>query len=161
VNRDEFASLPLRIALGLIYDMARAKLEPLPRLDVPKPPLYDGRLSKGGGFMWMSEMVLADLEWWARAKKKSAESGGTYADKDRKTFETLTKWIAWRTLYPSDTWSGKRGDERVSAAPPSGNPRINEWGPRSDVKKKPAAGGPTQAPRADDDGGADPEGYGF
>jgi hypothetical protein len=130
VKRDDFVSLPLRIALGIIYDIARTpKLVDMPRPDVPKPPLYDTKLSKGGGgFVWMSEMALADLEWWRNTKQKSADGNGDYADRDRKSVATLEKWIAWRVCFPSDTWSGKRGEDRVSGAPPSRNPTVQPMG---------------------------------
>lgn len=139
MTRDDFVSLPLRIALGLIYDMAEKRLRDIPRPDVPKPPLYDGRLSRDGGFVWMSEMDLGGLEWWAKTKQKSADGGGQYAEKDGKIAATLRKWLDWRALFPSDCWSGRRGDDRVTAAPPGRNPRVHEWGPRTDSTKKPDA----------------------
>jgi hypothetical protein len=163
VTRDQFVALPLRIALGIIYDIARTpKLVDMPCPDVPKPPLFDGRLSKGkDGFVWMSEMLLRDLEWWRDAKQKTADTPEhKYADQARKAVATLTKWIAWRTLYPSDVWSGKRGDERVTAAPPSRDPGINAWGPRNDAKK-PDTKNSKPAARPEDDGRDEGEGYGF
>ncbi len=132
MTREEFASLPPKIALEVLYDIARAKLEPLTRPDVPRAPLYDGRLSRGNkGFTFMSEMLLRDLEWWEKKKSESAESGSQYAEKDRKTAATLRAWIAWRKLFPSELWSGKRDEDRVTAAPPSRDPKLHEWGPRA------------------------------
>lgn len=163
MTRDEFVSLPLRIALGIIYDIARTqRLVDMPMPDVPKPPLYDTKLSKGGGgFVWMSEMALADLEWWRNTKQKSADGNGDYADRDRKSVATLEKWIAWRVCFPSDTWSGKRGEDRVSGAPPSRNPTVRQWGPRSDAKKPDAKSGPRGPALTEHDANEEPEGYGF
>lgn len=162
MTRDEFASLPPRIALELIYDMARTKLVNVPRPEVPKPPLYDGRLSKGNekGFVWMSEMALSDLEWWATAKEKSAAEGGRYAEQNAKSAATLRKWIAWRMLFPFEPWSGKRGEDRVTAAMPSRSPELHAWGPRSDSKKPASQQSERRAP-APDDRGNDEDDLGF
>jgi hypothetical protein len=138
VTRDEFASLPPRIALELIYDMAKAKLINVPRPDVPKPPLYDGRLSRGDkGFVWMSEMLLSDLEWWRTAKQKTVDEGGKWAEQAGKAVVTLSKWIAWRSLFPSELWSGKRNDDRVTAAPPNRTPAVHDWPKKNESQKKP------------------------
>jgi hypothetical protein len=163
VTRDEFASLPPRVALELIYDMARPKLINVPRPDIPKPPLYDGKQSKGkDGFVWMSEMLLRDLEWWRATRQKSVEdpNRAQYAEQNAKAVATLDKWIAWRTLYPSDVWSGKRGDDRVTASPPSRDPKLQAWGPRNDAKK-PDTKNSKPAARPEDDGRDEGEGYGF
>ncbi len=128
--------------MELIYDMAQKKLEPMARPDVPRAPLYDGRLGRGSkGFTWMSEMTLRDLAWWEKAKQTSADNGGQYAEKDAKTAATLRSWMAWRSLFPNDTWNGKRNDERVTAAPPSRDPKTHEWTKRTDGKgaAKPAS----------------------
>lgn len=95
---------------------------------VPKPPLYDGRLGKGSeGFVWMSEMTLRDLEWWEAAKRKSADTENQWTERNRKKAATLAKWIEWRRLFPNECWSGKRGDERATAAPPSRDPKVQSW----------------------------------
>jgi hypothetical protein len=123
--------------LELIYDMAKAKLEPLTRPDVPRSPLFDGRLSRGNkGFTWMSEMTLRDLEWWEAKKRESASGGGEYAEKDAKTAQTLAAWITWRRLFPHEPWSGKRGEDRTTAAVPNGNPTLHPWGPRNQGGKQ-------------------------
>ena len=162
MTREEFASLPTMIALGLIYDVASSRLRDLPMPEVPKPPLYDGRLGRQGGFVWMSEMQLRDLEWWHSKKQGSAEGGGQYAEKDGKTAATLAKWIAWRRLYPEAAWSGKRGDERATGRPPSGSPVLNQWPERGEGKgpKKPSSGA-TSGPSPDNDGREEERSYDF
>lgn len=128
MTREEFASLPPKIALELIYDMARAKLEPLTRPDVPRAPLFDGMLFRGNkGFTWMSEMTIRDLEWWEKKKLESAESGSQYAERDAKTARALAGFLIWRRLFPNDRWSGKRGDERVTAQAPTDKPTLHEY----------------------------------
>jgi hypothetical protein len=132
VTKEEFASLPLQTALGLVYDMAAAKLSPLPRPPVPRPPKYDDRMSrKKGFFVWVSEMTLDDLVWWENKKRESAASDSPYAEKDGKLADKLAKWIEWRRLFPTEVWSGTRGDDRATAAPPSRDPKLNAWGERT------------------------------
>lgn len=160
MNRDEFTSLPLRIALGVIYDIARTqRLVDMPMPEVPKPPLYDGRLSRGErGFVWMSEMTLCDLRWWRDAKQKSADDPqrATYADRARKAVATLDKWIAWRADFPTELWSGKRGDDRATGAAPSRDARINSWSENGSKKKSAPKDNKQESPPEEDDGG-----YGF
>jgi hypothetical protein len=128
MTRDEFTTLPPIIALGLVYDMAQAKLEPMPRPHIDRSPKYDDRFPKKKGFyVWVSEMTLDDLQWWRAKKAESAASGGEWAEKDAKWVAKLDKWIAWRRLFPSDVWSGTRGEDRATAAPPSREPRLNAW----------------------------------
>ncbi len=128
MNRDEFTSLPLRLALGVIYDAMPKRLGEMKAPEIPRPPKYDGRLSRGQkGYCWMSEMLLEDLQWWHGKKLESADGGGQYADKDRKTADTLAKWIVWRSLFPSDVWSGTRGDDRATGKPPSREPAMHQW----------------------------------
>lgn len=135
----------------------------MPVPDVPRSPLFDGRHSRGKeGFSWMSEMTLEDLAWWAKKTRESVERGGEYAERNAKSLATLEKWITWRTLYPDARWSGKRGDERVTAEAPARKPAVHPWGPRNDTKKKEpetANGSRNSAPS--DDRGEEPEGYGF
>lgn len=128
MTREEFCDLPLKTALGIIFDLERQRLESVPKPDIPRSPKYDDRLPRKGGFVWMSEMLVADLIWWRAKKQESVESGGQYADKDAKTVSRLDKWIAWRALFPTETWSGTRGDNRATAAPPSKEPKLNPWG---------------------------------
>jgi hypothetical protein len=130
VNKEDFEGLPPRVALGLLFDLVPglANVEK-PRL--PLPPKFDAKLSrKAGSYCFMSEMTLTDLLWWQGKKAESMNGGGPYAEKDRKTYETLTRWVTWRQVFPNDRWHGKRGEESVTADPPSRDPALYEWGPR-------------------------------
>lgn len=98
---------------------------------VPRSPRYDGRLGRKGGFCWMSEMTLESLIYWENAKRTSADEGGQYADQNRRTADTLAKWIEWRSIAPDAVWSGTRGEDRATAAPPSREPKLNAWQQRS------------------------------
>lgn len=134
MTRDEFCSLPAAVALGLVYDLARPKLEPLPKPRLPLPPKFDGRFSRKDGFVWMSEMDLNSLEWWLTKKRVSAADGGQYAERDNKVADQLAKWVEWRKLFPNDRWNGTRGNDRVTADAPSREPALREWS-RSNSKK--------------------------
>ena len=135
MTRDEFTSLPLRLALGVIFDAMPKRLGEMRAPDVARAPKYDGRLSRGSkGYCWLSEMLLDDLRWWHGKKLESAESGSEWADKDRKTADTIAKWITWRTLFPTDVWSGTRGDDRATAKPPSREPAMHQWENRGKAK---------------------------
>lgn len=132
MTKDQFLQLPPIVALGLVYDMAASKLGPMPVPEYAKPPRYDGRLGKKGGFVWMSEMTLDDLTWWEAKKREGAAAGNQYSEKNGKSADTLAKWIAWRRIEPNAIWSGTRGDDRATAAPPSRDPAVNPWGPKTD-----------------------------
>ena len=82
----------------------------------------------------MSEMLVADLEWWAGKKRESVESGSQYATKDAKTLAELERWIVWRTQCPGDAWTGIRGEARVVAAVPACDPELHAWGDRGPAK---------------------------
>lgn len=129
MTKDEFISLPLRTALGVVYDLLAQQIERAAKPDVARPPKYDDRFPKKKGFyVWVSEMTLEDMTWWRGRKAESAASGGQYAEKDAKWVAKFDKWIAWRQLFPSDVWSGTRGDDRATAAPPSRDPELHAWG---------------------------------
>jgi hypothetical protein len=143
VDRDEFRFLPSAIALGLVYDLLE---EQLARMDAPsvlRPPKFDGKLPKSGGFVWLSELALDSLEWWLSKKRESAEGGGQYAEKDAKLVATLEKWVTWRRVFPYEQWSGTRGDDRAIATFPCKNPRLRQWEPRPNDGSKPSGGGKT------------------
>ncbi len=125
MDRAEFTVLPVGVALGLLFD-ANPALAKAQAPELVKAPRYDGRIFKKGGFQWMSEMLAADLRWWRERKTESANGDGKYAESDRKSCAALDKWIAWREQSPNETWSGTRGDDNVTAAPPSKFPAIHE-----------------------------------
>ncbi len=143
------------MALGLIYGLLTG-LEHTPAIRPPLPPKYDAKLSKAKGqFVFMSEMTLSDLSWWLGKKNESALSGGQYAEKDKKTAETLTRWVAWRECFPTDQWFGERNDTKTTAAPPSREPRMHSW------DSQPQRGSRQAAPAADDGYGEPPKANGF
>jgi hypothetical protein len=158
VNREEFTGLPLRLALGVIWDAIGAgRFEMLPIVQVPRPPKYDGRLTRKGGFWWLSEMDLNSLQFWCAKKKEGAASGSQWAEKDGKLAATMSKWIEWRTLFPNDVWSGVRGDDRATAAAPSREPALRQWDDNGSRRQNNAP-----PPSADDDGRAtDEDEFGF
>jgi hypothetical protein len=147
VQREIFINLPLKLALSVIWDLAHAKLERMEAPGVPREPRYDGRLGKTGGFIWMSEMDLGSLEWWLGKKTESSLQDNQYAERNAKAADTLAKWVEWRKLFPNERWNGTRGDQRVTAEPPSREPKLQEW---SDTKK-PAQRGSSPPPAEDDD----------
>ncbi len=125
---------------------------------VPRPPRYDGRLGRKGGFVWLSELSLESLEWWHAKKLESASSDSQYAEKDGKTAATLAKWIEWRRLFPNERWYGTRGEEKVTAEAPSREPQVNAW-----EEKANGAGGkkPTGTPRGNAAPPRDDDDYSF
>lgn len=125
MERSEFTALPVGVALGLLFD-ANPGLARVPAPELTRPPRYDGKLFRKGGFVWMSETELASLKWWREKKQESANSGSQYAARDAKDVATLDKWIAWREQSPTECWSGTRGDESVMAAAPSRSPVLRE-----------------------------------
>jgi hypothetical protein len=130
MQREQFTALPLSLALGAIYD-AIPSLASAQAPQLPRAQKYDTRLTrKGGTYCWLSEMSLESLVYWEKLKRTSAESGGEFAEKDRKLATTLAYWVTWRQVFPNDRWHGKRGEESVTADPPSRDPALYEWGPR-------------------------------
>ena len=127
MDRDTFINLPLKLALGVIWDVASQRLRDMPAPEVPRPPRYDGRLGRRGGYVWMSELTLESLTWWHQKKAESAAARTEWSDKDGKTAATLAKWIEWRAISPNEVWSGTRGEDRATAAPPSREPKLNAW----------------------------------
>lgn len=151
------------IALGLIYDVASARLRDMPRPQVPRPPKYDDRFTRQrGSFCWCSEMTLDDLVWWRGKKAESAASGGDFAERDGKWVAKLDKWIEWRRLFPNEVWSGTRGEDRATAKPPSREPELHPWGERGATGTKGKQQETKRGPSPDDDGrGEAEENHGF
>jgi hypothetical protein len=136
VTRDEFLGLPTGIALGVLYDQMPQRMATVPKPPIPRPPKFDGKLSRKGGFCWMSEMDLDSLRYWHG--KKSQGGKPEFADKDAKTTKELAYWIAWRLADPTTVWRGERFRVAVVAAPPSRDPAIHPWEKRGE--QAPASG---------------------
>jgi len=128
MTREEFCALPPGIALGLIYDVSQ-RIAALPVPPTVRPPKFDGRLSRKGGYCWMSEMDLGSLRYWFA--RKSEPGKPEFAEKDAKTAKELGYWIAWRTADPAAAWSGERNREPARGAPPSRDPQLHQWEPKA------------------------------
>lgn len=153
MTKDEFQSLPLRLALGVLFDLLPG-IASVEKPRAPLPPKYDDRMpKKAGQFCWMSEMTLDDLSWWLGKTQESANSGSQYAEKDGKLAAKISHWVKWRQAFPNELWSGERNRVRVTGAPPSREPRLYSW---DDVKRS----GSGQSKPADDGYGDAPTGGG-
>jgi hypothetical protein len=154
MTREEFAALPAPIALGLLYDIAAARLASVEAPQVPRAPKFDSRVSrKGGMFTWASEMLCADLEFW-RKRNADASSDPKYAEKNAKQAKALSYWVAYRTACPSDVWTGERDRQKVRAEPPSREPRLHAWesrGAPASESSQTSGGGFADADYAGDD----------
>lgn len=149
MTKDEFTSLPAAVALGVLYDMFGADLASEPVPQTPRPPKYDAKLARKGGFNWMSEMNLESLQYWHGVKSEGARSGGQYAEKDDKVAKQLAFWIEWRKCEPSSPWRGTRGNSEVTAPAPIGKPDVHPWEPRGDSAPPPENS--SYDPEAEDD----------
>lgn len=157
MTRDEFTSLPLAVFLGLFWDKnsgLREVMERTPKPQLPRPPKYDRRIYRKGGYQWASESALESLCYWHGKYAQSAGQGGEYAERDAKNAKELAFWIAWRRIEPNTVWSGKRNDEQVTADAPRDKPFVYEREPRNDTPVGSAAGRP--APTFDDDDSEEP-----
>lgn len=128
MTRAEFLTLPAPLQIRLLFDAldeesSRALLaQEAPK--VPLPPKYDLAIYRQGGNMWASETALEGLVYWRKKYQAGADGGGQYAEQDKKRVANIDKWIAWRELFPGESWGGKRGDEDVVAKPPSTKPTV-------------------------------------
>jgi hypothetical protein len=129
MNRDEFLSLPpkmaLRVLIDAIDDDTMRAIEAMEKPKVPPPPKYDFRIYRKDGFMWASETDSEGLRYWHKRYSESAlREGNEYAAKDKKNVAEMDRWLAWRECEPSAAWSGERNRERTIAAPPSNKPMV-------------------------------------
>jgi hypothetical protein len=139
VTRDEFLALPPSLALAVLLDAAPglvAKLADIPAPKVPRAPKYDFPIYRKDGVQWASETDLEGLTFWRTLYLESANKGGEYEAKDRKRAKTLDAWIEWRKVERSTPWSGERNDDSVTAAPPSGKPRVYSRKARSEQQQE-------------------------
>lgn len=151
MTRDEFAGLPLSIALGLLWDHAIVvdALEQVPAPQLPRPPKYDQPIYRKGGFQWASETDLESLVYWQERYFENAGSGGQYAEKDAKRAKSLGFWVTWRKAFPTAAWSGERNRVHVVAALPSRTPTLHQREARE------AAPSQESKPSFDDEGSDD------
>lgn len=130
MTRDEFLALPVGVALGVIYDQMPQRMSTVPRPPVPRPPKFDSKLARKGGYCWMSEMDIDSLRFWHGRKSQGGKP--EYADKDAKTVRDLAFWIAWRLAEPLTIWKGERFKVPAVAAPPSREPTVHPWEKRGE-----------------------------
>ncbi len=128
MNREDFFSLPLIVQVRLLFDSLDEEtsrtLLAQEKPAIPKPPRYDMAIYRSGGNSWASEHSLEGLCWWRNRFKTSAEAGGQYAEQDAKRVVNIEKWIAWREVFPSESWGGKRGEDEVVSKPPTTKPIV-------------------------------------
>jgi hypothetical protein len=146
VTREEFVRLPPEVALGLVYDQLHSALVtiPSPTVSAPagsaerrwpaRPPRFETRLPRKGGYQLASETLLESLEWFREKKLEGAASNGKYADKDRRLAAELEIWIGWRAANPGARWEGTRNGQQVTAELPSRDPTIHPWPSRGPAK---------------------------
>lgn len=153
MTKEEFSALPAGTRLEVLFDALRDQMTAMP---VPtasptaaatqwdpstRAPKYDAKLARRGGYVFMSEMTLSDLEWWLTKKRESVASGSKYAAKDAKTAAELERWITWRRQSPSEAWSGIRGEARVTAAVPRRDPELHSWDELTELPPEPSTSG--------------------
>jgi hypothetical protein len=143
VTEAEFLALPLATRWEVVYRLLHDRLvtlpsptvsptepspsDPIRRLPPPRPPRFDSKLRRRGGFQFASESEVSSLEWFRARAAESAEAGGRYSDQDHKLAAELAYWIAWRSAHPAECWVGIRNGQRVKAQPPSRDPEIHPW----------------------------------
>jgi hypothetical protein len=133
MQRSDFDKLPLALQVKLLADVVLKQPQLLDAIDPPRvarPPKYDGKVYRKGGFMWASEMELESLQFWQKRYQEGSQSGGPYAEKDAKRAKELGYWIAWREQCPSEPWTGERFGEVVIAPAPRHKPAVYDHEPR-------------------------------
>jgi hypothetical protein len=146
MTKDEWLALSDSARWGIMFNLAHVKLSAMPaptgtatrpeappaaRSEVPdaqvRPPRFDVRIPRRDGYQWASETLLESLEWWHSRKLERAAEGGHYADKDRKLAAELERFIEWRRVAAGARWSGVRGEQSITAQPPTRDPEIHAW----------------------------------
>lgn len=130
-------SLPLGMQVVLLFDQMPQRMASVAMPPIPRAPKFDGRLSRKGGYCWMSELDLESLRFWHG--KKSEPGKPEFAEKDAKTAKELGYWIAWRMGEPQAIWRGERNRQPAQAKAPSREPDVHPWEPRGGSSSAPAA----------------------
>lgn len=132
MNRSEFTSLPLSLALGLLWDAAQdadriTTARYLEDAEAPKParpPRFDSAIYRRDGITWASEYDAEGLRYWRDKNAAGAENGGEYAEKNAKAAKALGYFLEWREQNPSAIWTGERNREQVTAKAPMAKPEV-------------------------------------
>lgn len=151
MTRDEFFALPVALQIQVLFDclghvpqfLAQFAMTEAPQ--VVWAPKYDCRIRRKDGCSWASEHDLQGLRFWLQKAEDGAASGSQWAEKDRKQAAALTRFAAWREQNPGAQWTGVRGDDAVTAAPPSSRPTVYPMASRRQAEPQP------QDEPADDD----------
>src|ERR1700755_511550 len=94
MTKDEFAALPLRTALRLLWDALDLNGTRLVSAVAPKtpfPPKFDQRVRVKGGYVWASECDVRELEWHCQRVRTSENPA--YAERNQKEAKALQYWI--------------------------------------------------------------------
>lgn len=156
MSPDEFSSLPVSVALRVLLEGSQKLKGIVANTEKPRspmPPRFDRRLSrKGGQYVWASESSLESLTFWLGKNREGAQNGGEYAERNAKEAEQLERWVTWRTWFPSEIWTGTRGNnEGVRAAAPSKSPKLYQWEPRETAQPANRGDAYEDARQGDDD----------
>jgi hypothetical protein len=129
---EEFYNLPVALQLRRLieaYPQMAAKVMAGEAPRSPKPPKYDSRIRRKGGFMWASDCDAESLRFWCKRAHQPA-SKPEFAEKNAKEAKALDYFLEWRSWFPSERWSGERNRQQVTGDAPSSKPRVYEWEPR-------------------------------
>lgn len=117
MNITEFESLPTHAQMHIIAELLEDRIDGIPYVEPPRAPKYDVRLYGKGGYSYASESLVKDLQFYA--DRARANTNPQYAEKDQKLAASLDRWIAYREVDPMGRVTTMRGEEQVTAQPPS------------------------------------------
>lgn len=127
MTRDEYLSLPVAIQLRVLFDALDEEtarvIASAEKPVLPKPPKFDQMIFRNGGVMYASECDMEGLRFW---HKRSVDGFGDpkYGESNKKRADSLSRWIAYREVFPEAVWSGERDREPVVAKAPSSKPIV-------------------------------------
>ncbi len=136
MKREEFTSLPVGIALGILYDQMPGRLEHMAVPKSPMSPKYDQIIRRKNGYQWASETDLESLRFFLTLAQRPP-TDEKYREKNEKNAKALSYWVAWREAEPRAVWTGERNRVPATAKPPTSKPEQHEWEARGNA---PAAG---------------------
>jgi hypothetical protein len=127
MTRDEFLALPPSVALRVLFDSLDEEtarvIANAEKPVLPKPPKYDQVIFRQGGVMYASECDAESLRFW---HKRSVDgfADPKYGESNKKRADSLSRWLAYREVFPGAVWSGERDREPVVAKAPSSKPTV-------------------------------------
>jgi hypothetical protein len=168
MTREEFLALPLKEALGAIWDLSPQRFEAMKAPVVTRPaspvraggrglaPKYDQVVYRKDGVQYASEMDLSSLVYW-RDRSAAGIDDPKYGEKNEKTAKSLTYWIEYREKNPMAQWSGERNRQHVTAEVPSDDAAIYPREPRAPSPYGAQRSGPPRGTQHRETRAADPE----